>query len=105
MNEPLICYCTCPDEEVALALARQMVEQRLAACVNILPAVQSVYRWQGKVETAGETMLWLKTTRRHFPALEAALRQAHPYELPEIVAVSIADGSEAYLQWLKDSLC
>ena len=104
MDEPLICFCTCPDEAVAETLAQAMVERRLAACVNILPAVRSVYRWQGQVESAAEAMLWLKTTRSRYAALENALRAAHPYELPEIVAVSITAGSDAYLQWINDSL-
>jgi periplasmic divalent cation tolerance protein len=69
LDEPLLCFCTCPSAEVAEALARDLVEARLAACVNLLPGVQSVYRWQGAVETAAEVMLWAKTTRRHFPAL------------------------------------
>lgn len=104
MDEPLLCFCTCPDGEVAAALARAMVEQGHAACVNILPGVRSVYRWQGQVESANEVMLWLKTVRRRYAALEEALRAAHPYELPEIVAVSLTAGSEAYLRWINDSL-
>ena len=104
MDETLVCFCTCPSTAVAETLATGLVEAGLAACVNLLPGVRSIYRWQGKVETADEVMLWAKTSRRHYPALERQLREAHPYELPEIIAVSITTGSDAYLQWIKDSL-
>ena len=104
MDQALLCFCTCPSREVAETLASAVVEARLAACVNILPGVISVYRWQDAVETAEEVMLWAKTSRRHFPALAERLRAGHPYELPEIIAVSINTGSEPYLQWINDSL-
>ncbi len=104
MDQPLICFCTCPSPEVAEALAMDLVEARLAACVNVLPGVKSVYRWQGAVETATEVMLWAKTSRQNFPALEQRLRAGHPDELPEIIAVSITNGSEPYLQWINESL-
>jgi periplasmic divalent cation tolerance protein len=104
MDETLVCFCTCPSPAVAETLAVGLVETGLAACVNLLPGVRSIYRWQGKVEAADEVMLWAKTSRRHYPALERQLRAAHPYELPEIIAVSITTGSDAYLQWIKDSL-
>jgi periplasmic divalent cation tolerance protein len=104
MSDVLLCFCTCPTEDVARRLAELVVNERLAACVNILPGLTSVYRWQGAVETASEVMLWIKTTRQHYPQLEVALQAAHPYELPEIVAVSLNTGSHAYLQWINDSL-
>jgi len=104
MPEPLICLCTCPDGETAQRLAGLLVEARLAACVNIVPGLTSVYRWQGAVESAQETLLVIKTERAQYAALEATLHREHPYELPEVVAVSIAAGSSRYLEWLHAAL-
>ena len=99
----LLVLVTCPPAAAA-ALATALVEARLAACVNLLPGLTSVYRWQGAVEQAGETLLIAKTTAERYPALQAAVRAAHPHELPEIVAVTIADGLPAYLQWLAEAV-
>ena len=96
----LLVITNCPDEACANAIALAAVEARLAACVNILPRVQSVYRWQGAVEAASEVPLLIKTTAAAYPALEAKIRELHPYELPEIVALDIARGLPAYLAWL-----
>lgn len=104
MDEVLICLCTCPSQAVAEDLARRLVGEGLAACVNIVPGLTSVYRWQGAVETASEVLLLAKTTASRYPALEAALVAAHPYELPEVIGVSIHSGLPGYLQWLNDSL-
>ena len=90
-----------PDVESAQKLAALLVEQRLAACVNVLAPCTSVYRWQGKVETASEIPLLIKTTREHYAALESAIRAHHPYELPEIIAVSLSAGLPAYIEWIK----
>ncbi|MFN4343234.1 MAG: divalent-cation tolerance protein CutA [Azonexus sp.] len=90
----------CPDEETANRIALAVVEARLAACVNILPRVQSIYRWQGAVESAAEVPLLIKTTAAAYPALEAAIRERHPYDVPEIIALPIAGGLPAYLNWL-----
>ncbi len=79
------------------------MELRLAACVNLLPGARSVYRWQGAVERADETLLIAKTSSARYAELEAEVRRRHPYELPEIVAVHLADGLPAYLQWIHDS--
>jgi periplasmic divalent cation tolerance protein len=76
------------------------VEYRLAACVNIIPGVTSVYRWEERVETAGEALLMIKARRAEYPGLEAAIRSRHPYELPEIIAVSLSDGFAPYLSWI-----
>lgn len=92
--------CTCPAPD-APALARLLVEQRLAACVNLLPPMQSVYRWQGQVEQAEEVQMLIKTCADRLDALTAALRRHHPYELPEILAFTPGDGLPAYLQWLR----
>jgi len=85
-------------------IASAMVEQRLAACVNILPSVTSVYRWKGSVVKEGEIVLLLKTTRERVPALRDALLAMHPYEVPEFVVLAIAEASEAYAGWLRDAL-
>lgn len=98
--EPLLVITNCPDEESANAIALALVEAKLAACVNILPRVQSIYRWQGVVESATEVPLLIKSTAANFPALEGAIKQRHPYELPEIIALPITQGLPAYLNWL-----
>lgn len=90
----------CPDEETANRIALAVVEAQLAACVNILPRVQSIYRWQGVVESAVEVPLLIKTTAAAYPALEAAIRERHPYDVPEIIALPITAGLPAYLNWL-----
>ena len=101
MSEPLMIFTNCPDEATADRIARTLVEQRLAACVNRLPPVQSTYRWQGAVEHAVETPLLIKSTRERYPELEAAIRNLHPYSVPEIIAVPIATGYGAYLRWIE----
>ncbi|MDR3087478.1 MAG: divalent-cation tolerance protein CutA [Azoarcus sp.] len=102
--DPLLVFTTLPDEADARALAARLVEAQLAACVNILAPCVSVYRWQGAVESAAETPMLIKTTRARYPALEAALRAAHPYELPELIAVPVACGLTAYLDWVAASV-
>lgn len=96
----LICFCTCPDQATALRIARTLVDERLAACANLLPAVQSVYRWQGQVHEASEVLLLIKTAQDRLDALRARLVALHPYELPELVAVEVAAGLPAYLDWI-----
>lgn len=91
---------TVPDHEAAERLARALVEERLAACVNVLPAMQSIYRWKGKIESAGEHLLIIKTRTADYGAVEERLRALHPYELPEVIAVPILAGLPAYLAWL-----
>ena len=100
MSETLLVIVNCPDEEAANALALAAVEARLAACVNILPRVQSVYRWEGRIESATEIPLFFKSTATSYPALEALIRERHPYDLPEIIALPIAHGLPAYLDWV-----
>jgi periplasmic divalent cation tolerance protein len=94
-------FCTCPDTVTAQSLARHLVEQRLAACVNLLPPMQSVYRWQGQIEQAQEVQLLIKTCAERLDALSAAIVQQHPYELPEILMVSPDAGLPAYLDWIR----
>lgn len=101
-QDTLLVFTTCP-AAAADALACALVELRLAACVHLLPGGRSVYRWQGAVERAEETLLLAKTSQARYAALESELRRRHPYELPEIVAVNLACGLPAYLQWIHDS--
>ena len=98
----LLVFTNCPDAAVADSLAAKLVEARLAACVNILAPARSVYRWQGAVERAEEIPLLIKTTADRYAALESAICEHHPYELPEIVAIPIDRGLPAYLQWVAD---
>jgi|SRR5882672_5471329 len=102
MSEPLVIFTNCPDEATAERIARVLVEQRLAACVNRLASVQSTYRWQGAVEQAVEVPLLIKSTRARYPELEAAIRSLHPYTVPEIIALPIAAGYAPYLRWVED---
>jgi len=99
----LLVLITCPPAD-AEALATALVEARVAACVNLLPGLRSVYRWQGAVESAGETLLIAKTTADRYDALQAEVLARHPYELPEVLAVSVARGLPPYLRWLADSV-
>lgn len=96
----LLCLSSCPDDTTARRIAEALVSEGLAACVNVLPAVHSVYRWQGKVQRAGEALMLAKTTPRCFAALRDRIVALHPYELPEVVAVEVADGLPAYLGWI-----
>ena len=99
----LICFCTCPDTDTAERLAEALVEERLAACVNILPGLRSVYRWEGGVEHADEVLLLIKTRPDRLAPLQQRLLELHPYELPELVAVETGLGLPAYLRWIADA--
>ena len=98
--EAVLVITNLPDQEAARQLATKLVDERLAACVNILAACESVYRWQGKVETAQEFTLLIKTLSANYSKVEKTIRQCHPYELPEIIAVPVTAGLPAYLEWL-----
>lgn len=89
-----------PDEATALMLADKLVTSRAAACVNCLPAVQSTYLWQGKVEQASEFPLLIKTSRANYAEVERVIRENHPYDVPEVIALPIVTGLPAYLQWI-----
>lgn len=104
MSTALVCLCTCPSLEVARELAHAVVDARLAACVNVLPGVTSVYRWEGEVREDAEVLLCVKTTEAAYPQLEEMLARRHPYELPEIVAVPVTTGLPRYLSWLRDAV-
>lgn len=104
MDKP--CYlllCTCPDADSARTIAAALVERELAACVNVLPGVTSIYRWQGRVEQAGEVLLLIKTTAARYPDVETDICARHPYEVPEIIAVPVAAGLPDYLRWIVGS--
>ncbi len=101
MNEKILLVLTnLPDRDSARRMADALIENRAAACVNILAECSSVYRWQEKIETASETPLLIKKTRAAYPRLEATIRAHHPYELPEIIAVPVDAGFPGYLQWV-----
>ena len=104
MTDKIVVLSTCDSEETAAALARALVEKRLAACINILPKARSIYHWQGKLEDAEEWILVIKSRRDLFDRLCEAIAQTHSYEVPEVIALPIVDGSEAYLAWLDREL-
>jgi len=105
MSEPArVILCTCPDRTTGDSLARALVEERLAACVNLAPGIRSVYRWQNAVETAEEILLIIKTTTAAYPALERRILELHPYEVPEIVCLDVSAGLPAYLEWIGSCL-
>lgn len=97
----VVVTCACPDADVATTLANALVAGRLAACVQVLPGMTSVYRWEGAIEQAGEVLLLAKTWDDRLDAVVAMLRARHPYALPEIMAVPAAGGSEPYLAWVR----
>jgi periplasmic divalent cation tolerance protein len=99
-----IVLTTIGSETDALALARALVDERLAACVNVLPTMVSIYRWKGSVEQDKEHQVVIKTASDRLPALEARLRQLHPYELPEFLVLDLAGGGAAYLAWVRESI-
>lgn len=100
MPQAVIAFCTCPDAATASRIAEALVGERLAACVSVLPGVLSVYRWQGAVERANEVQLLVKTVAARMPALAERIAALHPYELPELVAIEVASGLPAYLDWI-----
>ncbi|MDX1624073.1 MAG: divalent-cation tolerance protein CutA [Gemmatimonadota bacterium] len=91
---------TCPDEAVARSLALALVEERLAACGNVVPGIASIYRWKGSIETEGEALLLLKTTAGRVPALSERLGELHPYDVPELLELEVERGATAYLRWV-----
>lgn len=98
-----VVFTTLPDAEIAGRLAHEMVKARLAACVNVLSPCRSVYRWEDAVQEDGEIPLIIKTTAERYPALETFLRENHPYQIPEILAIDVADGLPDYLRWAADA--
>lgn len=100
MTDKRIVLSTAGSEEEARKIANALVERQLAACVNIVPQIESVYRWQGKMESAREWLLLIKTTAEKFAAVRDAIRELHSYDLPECISINIEDGSGAYLEWI-----
>ncbi len=101
---PLIVLCTCPDITAADAIATALLEARLAACVNRIEGVESLYRWEGSIQKDQEVLLLIKTTAVAFDKVESAISDLHPYELPEIIGVPVTQGSAPYLDWLTKSV-
>ena len=99
-SQALVVYCTCPDQVVAERIAEAVVDERLAACVNLIPGLTSIYRWEGQMQHDVELLLIIKTRSAVYPQLEARLRELHPYQVPGIIALPIQAGSAAYLNWI-----
>lgn len=104
MTDKVVVFSTCDSEEQAGRIARALVEQRLAACVNIVPGARSIYHWKGQVEDAAEWMLIIKSRRDLMDDLRTAIGKIHSYEVPELLAVPVVDSSESYLAWLDREL-
>lgn len=104
MSDATVIFCSCSNADEARRIARNLVESRLAACVNILSPIESIYRWQGQVETAQEILLFIKTTAERFPELQERIIHLHSYETPEIVALPVSAGLDKYLAWLRESV-
>jgi periplasmic divalent cation tolerance protein len=104
MKEYCVIYVTVPDEDLAEKIAESLVSKKLAACVNIIPSVKSVYSWQGKICDDKELLLMIKTMYDAFESIKKEIKLLHTYEVPEIIALPINQGSEEYLKWLKDNV-
>ena len=104
MTDIVVVLSTVPDDESAERIAQALVDERLAACVNVLPPMTSIYRWKGAVERDTERQLVMKTTEQQVPALKKRLRELHSYELPEFVVLGVAAGDPDYLSWVRSSL-
>jgi periplasmic divalent cation tolerance protein len=102
-EEVLLVFTTWPDASAAREAARVLVEEKLAACANMVAAVESIYRWEGKVEQASEVLMILKTTIGRYPQLETRIKALHSYEVPEVVSLRVADGLPGYLRWVEAS--
>jgi periplasmic divalent cation tolerance protein len=104
VTDKIVVLTACDSEQQAQTLARHLIEHRLAACVNILPGVRSIYRWKDQIEDAEEFVLVIKSRRDIFPKLRQAIAHLHTYEIPEVIALPVVDGSDAYLGWLDREL-
>ncbi len=102
-KEEIIIFITAPSEDEAARIARTLVESRLAACVNIIKNIRSIYAWQGNIEDDTEVLMIVKTRKSIFDALSIKVRELHSYDVPEIIALPITEGSEEYLNWIKQS--
>jgi periplasmic divalent cation tolerance protein len=99
----VVVLVTVPDEQVASRIAQALVREKLAACVNVLPGVRSVYAWKGEICNEGELLCLVKTRREIYPGVRERVLALHPYEVPEIIALPLIEGSDTYLAWLRDS--
>ncbi|MGO4883405.1 MAG: divalent-cation tolerance protein CutA [Bryobacteraceae bacterium] len=104
MTDKIVAFSTCATEEEAVRLARALVETRVAACVTIVPGARSIYRWQGKVEESAECLLMIKSSLPDFEALRQTLEKTHSYEVPELLALQVAEGAPRYMRWLEGEL-
>ena len=104
MTDARVVFTTAGSTAEAEKIARALVERHLAACVNVLPQIRSIYRWQGKIEDAAEILLIIKTTAAQFPAVRNAIRELHSYDVPECICLPVADGSPDYLHWLMENV-
>lgn len=100
----LVVLCTVPGEEIAKKIAHALVQERLAACVNIVPGLTSVYSWEGRMVEDSELLLLIKTRQERYGALEQRIKQLHPYQVPEVIALPIQQGSKEYLDWINSTL-
>lgn len=100
----ILVLCTCPDEETATSIAENVVAQNLAACINIIPAIKSIYHWQGNVESAQESLMLIKTQKDKFDSLSNTITTMHPYETPEVISVDMSNGLPEYLKWLSSTM-
>jgi periplasmic divalent cation tolerance protein len=100
MTDALLVFTTLPSADKAAELGKVLVEERLAACANLIPAVRSIYRWQGKLQDENEVLVLLKTRAEHLERLKLRILELHPYEVPEVLAVPVEAGYQPYLEWL-----
>ena len=103
MSDPIVVLVTCGSEEEALKIAQTLVEERLAACANVISPVRSIYRWEGKIWDEKEWLLIIKTQNHRFGELEKKVKSLHSYSVPEIVSLSIVEGSSSYLNWIQEN--
>ncbi len=101
---PLVVLVTAPSEAMARELGQRLVDDRLAACVSVVPGVTSIFMWEGKREEASEALLVIKTRAERYPALQQRVLELHPYSVPEVLALAVEAGAPAYLRWVQDSV-
>ncbi len=99
-----VVFCTVPDADTAKALARLLVKERLAACCNVVPGLTSIYRWEGEIQEDQERLLIIKTTQRAYGDLEKRLKELHPYDVPEIIALPVEQGNSDYIKWVNENV-
>lgn len=104
MTDKIVVFSTCSSQQEAEKIAANLIEKRIAACVNLIPGVHSIYRWRGKVEYSKEILLLIKSTRELLPQLQSEISRMHSYEVPEVLAVPVVDGMESYLEWMDREL-